>query len=327
MRVVHVPTEIAGQMGILCHGLRQAGIETNGYNWFHSYLNYKEHVISTDAYELKKMVDPLVQYCDVFHFHNGNTMLLKKVDLPLIVGSGRKAVMQHWGNDVRTVSKERKINPYPIPPSYLSDQQIHRSLTFLSTYIADCIVQDYELFPHVQDYYEKVHVLPLACDTKKFIPAYPGKQVKEPLIIHAPTNRAFKGSDDIDKAIAGLKGKVPFQYLIIEKMKHAQALQAYQAGDIIIDQIRCGTYGMLSVEAMAMGKVVVAFIRDDVRRHLPEDLPIVNANRDTLAEKLETLIRNPELRHQLGKKSRQFVEKYHRVDRVVQQLIQIYQQL
>jgi len=52
MQIIHAPTEIAGQMGILCEGLRTKGHYASGYNWFNSYLQYKGKIINTDAYEL-----------------------------------------------------------------------------------------------------------------------------------------------------------------------------------------------------------------------------------------------------------------------------------
>lgn len=328
MRIVLAPTEIAGQIGMLCYGLRKLGLQVGGYNWFHSYIGYKKHIINTDAYELAKLLDPLIHFCDIFHFHNGNTILADHSDVPMIKRSGKKMVMQHWGNDVRTEKRGALLNPYRLPPGYFSDRKIHKRLTFFSEYIKTAIVQDYEVYPHVQDYYRHVHVLPLACDVSSIEAAYPNVGTVEPIIIHAPTDRDFKGSVYIEHALTMLsEHKFKFTYQPVEKMSHEAAMQAYRSADIIIDQVLCGSYGMLSVEAMAMGKVVVAFIRDDVLAKLPSDLPIVNARPETLYATLEHLIRHPELRRELGIAGRQYVEKYHDVIPVARKLIAIYEQL
>nr|WP_275581917.1 glycosyltransferase [Brevibacillus fulvus] len=110
-------------------------------------------------------------------------------------------------------------------------------------------------------------------------------------------------------------------------MSNEEALRLYAQADIIIDQIRCGSHGLLSVEAMALGKPVVAYIRDDLAAKFPPDLPIVNANPDTLYEQLKKLLEQPELRQQLGIQGRQYVEKYHASDVVVEQLLAIYENL
>lgn len=327
MNVVLAPTEIAGQMGLLCQGLRQYGVTANGYNWFQTYLGFKENIVNTDAYELAKVVDPIARFCDVFHFQNGNTLLTSERDLPYLYSIGKKMVMHHWGNDVRSKKMVQQLNPYPLPPSYYSDEKIHEKLTYLSKYIKHAIVQDYEMYPYVKDYYEHVHIVPLICDSSRFSPLYPDVNKKTLTIIHAPTNRDFKGSLYIEQAINELKPQYNFNFIVVEKMNHQQALQTYLSGDIIIDQVLCGTYGVLSVEAMAMGKTVIAYIRNDVKQHLPSDFPIVNANPDTLKDVLAHLLQNPFLCHQIGKNSRAFVEKYHSLDFVTQKTIAIYQGL
>lgn len=214
-----------------------------------------------------------------------------------------------------------------MPPTYYTDEEIDKRLTFLSQYIDVAIVQDYEVYQYVKDYYKKVFILPLACNVDDIQPAYPLVTNNNPLIIHAPTNREFKGSDYVEATIEKIQGKAPFTYQVLEKVSHETAMQTYMSSDIIIDQLLCGSYGMLSVEAMAMGKPVVAYIRDDIKSHFPADLPIVQATPDNLDEVLLNLIQNPTLRNQIGIASRAYVEKNHSVKNVVDELIKIYEQL
>lgn len=327
MKIVHTPTEIAGQMGIICKELRKKGHHAAGFNCFHTYLNYKGDIINTDSFEVMKELDFLVSNTDIFHFHNANTFMQDFADLPILKGAGKKMVMHHWGSDVRKEEMVRSLNPYPLPPTYYTDAEIHNQLTIMSQYIDTAIVQDYEAYPYVKDYYKNVHVLPLACNFKDFKVAYPSVKNTNPVIIHAPTNRAFKGSDYVEAAINQLQGKAAFTYQVLEKLSHEKALAIYRNADIIVDQLLCGTYGMFSVEAMAMGKPVVAFIRDDVRSHFPAELPIVQATPETLADVLLELIQNPQRRYELGVAGRQYVEKYHSAERVANELEKIYQQL
>ncbi|WP_372814303.1 hypothetical protein [Paenibacillus sp.] len=103
MIIVHAPTEIAGQMRALVSGLRQAGYKANGYNWFQSYLNYIGSVINTDAYELIKLIDPLVNYVDLFHFHNGNTFVVNNYDVP-------RQCQASVGSHLRCLEREPRRN-------------------------------------------------------------------------------------------------------------------------------------------------------------------------------------------------------------------------
>ncbi|ETI67132.1 glycosyltransferase family 4 protein [Neobacillus vireti] len=327
MKIVHAPTEIAGQMGIICKELRKKGHFAAGYNGFHTYLNYKGDIINTDAFEVMKELEFLVENTDIFHFHNANTFMQDFADLPLLKELGKKMVMHHWGSDVRSVRMVRKLNPYRLPPTYYTDLEIDRQLKYVTKYIDTAIVQDYEAYPYVKDYYKKVFVLPLACNVEDFEVSYPLVTNDNPAIVHAPTNRSFKGSNHVEAAVNQLQGKAEFTYQIVEKMSHEKAIAIYKDADIIIDQLLCGTYGMFSVEAMAMGKPVVAFIRDDVRNKFPAELPIVQATPETLADVLLELIQNPERRHEIGRAGRRYVETYHSAERVTNELITIYQQL
>lgn len=327
MQIVHAPTEIAGQMGILCEGLREKGHIVSGFNWFHSFLQYSGRIINTDAYELYKLVNFIDKFSDVIHFYNGNTFFPENRDLLYFSQKGKKMVMHHWGNDVRSQEKVNKLNPYGLPKSYMTDEQIHKSLIFLSKYIDTAIVQDYEVYPHVKDYYKNVYVLPLACRVKDMPVSYPDINKETIKVIHAPTNRSFKGSVYVEAAIKELQRNKNVVYQAIEKMSHKEAMKAYMEADIVIDQLLCGTYGMLSVEAMAMGKVVIAFIREDVKQHFPQELPIVNARPETLYDVLLQLSKNPSSLAQIGRNSREYVMRYHEIGVVTEKLCSIYQKL
>jgi len=326
VNIIHAPTEIAGQIGILCDGLRKKGHNASGYNWFQSYLKYSKNIINTDSYELVKFINVLDKYCDIVHFHNGNTFMIDNKDISFLC-KDNKLVMHHWGNDVRTQEMIKKYNPYSLPKSYLSDEEIKKRLEYLSKYIDTAIVQDQEVYFYVKDYYKNVYVMPLACKVNGFKAIYPKIDNGNIKIIHAPTDREFKGSAYVEQAMRKLTEKRDVSYITIERMSHLEALQAYMEADIVIDQLLCGSYGMLSVEAMAMGKAVIAYIREDVRANLTSDVPIVNANPDNIYSVILNLVNDPKRIVELGHAGRQYVMKYHDIEVVTNQLCQIYEKL
>jgi glycosyltransferase involved in cell wall biosynthesis len=180
------------------------------------------------------------------------------------------------------------------------------------------------VYEHVAPYYEKVHVIPIAIDLSRFQPVYPDAAKSRLLVIHAPTNPEFKGTAYVEQAVRELQRDIDFEYRRVEHMNHDQAVRLYQDADIIVDQVRCGSYGLLSVEAMALGKPVVAYIRDDLKALFPPGLPIYNANPDNLRERLRELLTNPALRLELGLKGRKYVENHHAKEVAVDRLEQIY---
>lgn len=326
MNIVHAPTNIAGQMGYLCSGLREFGFDAVGYNWAHTYINYQQDLIHTDAYELAKLVDPLLDWFDLFHFHNGNTMMTNHQDLPLFESAGKRLVMHHWGGDARSMRLSHQLSPYPLPPGYMDDLAIADRLKLLSKYIKHAIVQDVELLPHISDYYEQVHILPLCCNVDAFHPVYPTAKPSI-RIVHAPTNRAFKGSAYIEQTVKDLSSRFSFEYIVIENCSHSEAVQQYQQADLIIDQVLSGTYGMLAVEAMAMGKPVIGYLREDVQEGFPIKPPILNANPDTLYGVLSEVLLYPEELETIGRASRSYVERIHGIRPVISSLLEIYNKM
>ena len=327
MRIFHGTTEIAGQMGILSSALRDRGHYSIGYNTFHSYLGYNDHLINTKVEEIQEKQDKIIDSFDIFHFHYCTTLNEKFKDLPSMQMKQKKMIMHHWGNDVRFHDQAKMKNPFVYTGDSPSNELIDERLTNISKIIKEAIVQDYEVFEYVKDYYEKVHVLPIAIDLSKFTPHFPLLKKEKLLILHAPTNPSFKGTTYIEEVVQELQKIYAFDYKRIEKMNHEDVISLYEKADIIIDQVLCGSYGLLSVESMALGKPVVTYIRPDLVSTFPSDLPIVNANPDTLYDKVKLLLENPALRLNLGILGREYVKKHHDHHVVADQLISIYSQL
>ena len=62
---------------------------------------------------------------------------------------------------------------------------------------------------------------------------------------------------------------------------------------------------------MGFGKPVLCYIHPEIGKDYPTDLPIVNANPDTIKGVLRSLLAEPNLRNEKGKAGRAYVEKYH----------------
>ena len=94
-------------------------------------------------------------------------------------------------------------------------------------------------------------------------------------------------------------------------MPNAEAIEQYRRADIVIDQLLVGWYGVLSMEAMAMGKTVIVYIRDDLTDYFGDRMPLVIANPETITAALRNAIKDEELRHEIGHRARAFIEEVH----------------
>ncbi|MFC2135025.1 glycosyltransferase [Bacteroidota bacterium] len=143
-------------------------------------------------------------------------------------------------------------------------------------------------------------------------------------IIHAPSNFHIKGTFFIDKTIDNLKRRYPF---IIYKRLHGipkdEIIRELLNADIVIDQMLVGFYGVLSVEAMALKKPVVCYIRPDLWKDMKSYCPIINANPDNLEEVLEKILKDPSQLTDRGMKSREYALKYHSPTKIAEYILSI----
>ena len=149
---------------------------------------------------------------------------------------------------------------------------------------------------------------------------------ERPLVVHAPTHSGMKGSKYVLEAVKRLQAEgVPFEFETVQGLPHAEARKLYERADILIDQVLAGWYGGLAVEMMALGKPVVAYVRDMDLRFIPvemrDELPIINANPHDLTDVLRSWLteRRDEI-PTLGRRSRAFVERWHNPVKIATQL-------
>lgn len=339
IRVLHCPTNIAGQMWEYVQGLRALGVEAIALTFAPHPFGYQDDICLNLPLEpsvwrrraklVKNFVNVLRRY-DVIHFHFGGTLLPRYLDLPILNLLGKKMVMSYWGSDVRLRDVASGNNPFYNAPNVHvldNDDEKIKSMKRVSRYVKVAVVADYELFSYVAPFFEKTVIIPQTVDTQKFKPVFPKPGNLNPLIVHAPSRKNVKGTSYIEEAIARLRKKYCFDFFCLHQVKNEEVKEAFKKADIVVDQLLLGTYGIVSVEAMALGKPVICYIRDDLVSKYPEDLPIVNANPRTVEDVLETLLANPELRLELGMRSRAFAERYHDSKVVAGKLLALYESL
>jgi len=142
-------------------------------------------------------------------------------------------------------------------------------------------------------------------------------------ILHAPNHRSLKGTEYIEKAIEELKiTGVNIELIILEKVGNDRVREVMESVDIVVDQLLIGWYAMFALEGMSMGKPVICYIRPDLyqfykRTIIKEaDFPIVQSTAETFKDVLQKLVEDKEKIFMLGLASREYVIKFHSLDRV-----------
>lgn len=337
MRILHAPYNMAGQASILASAQRELGQDVCVVEYFTTPFGYPVDVnlALEKKNRLVREIKPLIffgkslfQY-EFYHFHFGGSLLLHgDIDLRILKYLQKKCVVHSHGSDVKQWRIGKLRNPY-MPDYYKNkerDKRIAQRLEILSKYI-DVIVLEPSLKHFVVDFFQRVEIIERALDVKNFVPHYPKKNKEVPLIIHAPSNRCRKGTKYILESINELRGNYKFDFRILENMLHKDCLKILAEADIVIDQLLYGTYGVFAIEAMALGKPVLCYIREDLREKDLRDIPIIPVTIHNLTQNLKYLIRNRELLPEIGWKSRKFAEEYHDSVVIAKQWLNLYRSL
>lgn len=258
-------------------------------------------------------------------------------DLPLLAAMGKTLAVTWQGDDARQhdrslglfdVSIARALGEQYYPPG--SDDWKRRTIAEFARHVP----LHYALNPDL------LHVLPeRACfqpyasfDPASVMPTPPATGAPRRLVFaHAPSHRGAKGTEYVLAAAERLKAEgAEFHLELIEGLPRSQAMARYLECDVVIDQLLAGWYGGLGVEAMALGKPVVAYIRQSdlapVNAAFLADLPIVDATPDSVYDVMKRLIAMPRTElHALGARSRAFVERWHDPLTMAAQTLSAYQ--
>lgn len=290
---------------------------------FNRSQSFPRQVMST----LKFLKDIPSQY-GVVHYHSTTLMhreyhflfegpYLRLHQVPMVLSLG--------GSDARLDRSAGLVNPYYYKDaSFLHDLRIKLRWASWSKNVSVCAT-DPEMAMVARDYFDDVQIFCQPVEIERFAFNPPARDKDVPLLLHVPTNPQFKGTEYIVKAVEDLKRKgLKFQFKLVRQLTQDEFFKELSECDVYIDELRAGAHGMTAVEAMAMGKPTISWIRDNLVSSYPPDLPIVNGNPDTIRYVLEKLIKDAQLRHDIGVKGRRYVEKYHDTEIVIEELAQIY---
>ena len=331
LRVLHAPSEIAGQPSILARALRDLGVEAWSLTTNPTFAQYHPDespplddmpVLPRYAGYLGLVARHLGRH-DVFHFHFGRTLIPPhNLDLGLYRALGKKLVFHFHGCDVRNrahmLATHRwstcsECQPFCIPSR---QQRILRE-----TASDTRLVSTPDLLESVPGA-QQIHV---AC----WLPDYEPQPFREAprLVLHAPTNRLIKGTPHIEAAFEKLRPRFPgVEFRTVEKLPWPELRELLAQADVLVDQVFMGWYGMVAVEAMALARPALAYVRPEFEPRAA-GCPVVRITVDTLADELASLLDDAPRRRALGAAGRAWVESEHESHVIARRLVELYRGL
>ncbi len=268
--------------------------------------------------------------CSLIHYHGGTILPGRWHHLfegKVLARRGVPMLMSFGGSDGRVVSEARSKNPYfHLDLDERRDQRTRRYLRAISRHIRYAAT-DCEMISYVEPYFERCYLFRQPVDLRAIGFVEPAND-RPPVILHVPTDLAVKGTDRVLAAVERLRSEgLIFEFRLKRRLSQAEMYEEISTCDIYVDELRCGSHGVTSVETMAAGKPTLTYIRPDLVARYPTDLPLVNTNPDTIYDRLKELICDPGMRRELGFQGRRYVEKYHDADVVARDLLAIYRDI
>ncbi|MBR9817217.1 MAG: glycosyltransferase [Rhodospirillales bacterium] len=156
------------------------------------------------------------------------------------------------------------------------------------------------------------------------------KSQRGPLrVVHAPNHREFKGTKYLEAAILSLQEEgIEIELVLVQNLTNSEALKVYSTADVVFDQCLIGFHGYFALEAMALGKPVMCYIRKPSEYLLQaEQCPIINTHIDSLKEDLRLLVERRRDLPEIGLNSRRYVERYFSHEAFAERLRQAYRDL
>jgi glycosyltransferase involved in cell wall biosynthesis len=305
LRVTHCPVNTAGIPWTNVQALRRRGVDAK-LVVFNRYRLHPEADVDLErrgGLARRQLTQwrafaRLARETDVFHFYFGLTLVPKSVQFALLRALAKRSVMHFLGSDIRGKAPEEL------------DWTRRAGARVVGSYDAIRWVPD-------------AHVIPPGIDVGSIEPAPPSDR-ERPVVLHAPSSRRRKGTEQVVAACAELDVDLE----LVEGLDHREAFERYRRADVVVDQLNAGWYGVFAIEAMALGKPVVTFLHEEAVRRteaafgLP--VPIVNASKETLVDALRPLVGSAPERRRIGAASRAYVEEVHDVERMTDRLLALY---
>jgi glycosyltransferase involved in cell wall biosynthesis len=351
VKVLHCPTETGGNAWGLSRAERALGVHSDvmvrrsGWTQFPSDvdLRLREGSLPARMARLGGFFLAMLRRYDVFHFNWGMTIAdhwfwnINYLELPLLKKLGKRIVMTFQGCDARMkmLSRERFSTSAcaECEVAWCTPRldEIRRARIRKVCAYAD---QVFALNPDLLHFIPGAEFLPYASvNPAEWIPDETASATPsdgQPFrVLHMPSERSIKGTKYIEQACAQLRAEGwPVELRVVEHVPHAHVKDLIAQANVVVDQLLIGWYGALAVEAMALRKPVLCYLREeDLKRFVPfrDRIPIIRTTKETLTDDLRMLLRDPASWAKLGEAGRRFIEEHHDPLKIAQRTIAAYQ--
>lgn len=315
------------------HGLRERGFETTTYVAEVFSINRREDfdVLRSELRPRGLWFEPwrdmqlfarVLREADlVVTFFDGGFLrytALRRLEPALLRLAGIPLIITHYGGDAAVpghLAAWEEAMRIDYPGLVARGDQIRARVDWLSRH-ADLVVRN--LNPGYLPRWEVMWPSQYAIDVSAVEPRERnGEDARSgPVtVLHAPNHRAIKGTEHVLRAVRELQDEgLDVRLELIEGRPNAEVRAALARADVLVDQLLVG-YGLFAAEGMAGGLPVISrtgWMPPEVASTAAmRELPIVDADVETITGRLRELATDPQRRARLGAEGRRFAERWH----------------
>ncbi|MBS7612497.1 glycosyltransferase [Candidatus Bathyarchaeota archaeon] len=187
---------------------------------------------------------------------------------------------------------------------------------------------------------EDAEYLPNPVDMKLFYPKpFIPLRAKKHVLIASVSNWSVKGTDIIIRALSRIKDEVEVSIInygrdfaktislasslglnlnVLPKVSHERVREYYWNSDVVIDGVKLGSLGVVSLEAIACGRPVIVYASSDYPQY--KSFPLRDVNTE---EEIVNAVRDITVK--LWEKEYAYLKENHSPEGTIQKLLNIYQ--
>lgn len=242
--------------------------------------------------------------------------------------AGVRVVVMPYGGDVQVMSRSRNLwfkNAMAVdyPNHRLRQRRVAKQID-LWTARADHILSGVEWVDY-QYHWDTLMLGHFSIDVDSWESTATQRPADGTLrIFHAPNHKTIKGSDHFIRAVEELRAEgVDVEVVMRERVPNEVIRETMASVDVVADQLIVGWYAMFALEAMAMGKPVLCYLRQDLLDLYevegllqPGEMPIVNCNPLTVKETIRRLAADKTQLAEIAERGKRFVRAHHSIESV-----------
>jgi hypothetical protein len=274
---------------------------------------------------------------DVFHyFYDRGLMIsdgrygINPEELQLLFDSGKRLYTYAYGADVRSqeitlrLGEPNICQECPQPGRYCicKAEDLNSSLERLNGRATARLAMG-DMLSYVPGC-RNMHYWPLDLTRFKAEPLTyrPGDTLR---VAHAPNHGHFKGTRFLIAAIEKLRSEgQPIELVSIQGVANKKVLELFRSSHLIADQFIAGFHGYTALEAMALARPVLCFLRNDDMMIDPATCPIINVGPEQVYDVLKKCVEGKIDLQRLGKQGRVYINRYYGIDAVAARLGRLY---